>query len=89
MALRSLALAAFLAAVLAGSGGADATSTNPKHFFWAPGQNPSAQTTANSAANDLIYHGGNAGPGAIGVETKPAVYLVWWGPQWADRLPDR
>jgi len=32
--------------------------TNPKHFFWAPGQpntpNPS------SLANDLIYHGGNA-----------------------------
>lgn len=22
------------------------------------------------------------GPGAIGVEQKPAVYLVWWGPQW-------
>src|SRR5690242_4473163 len=37
--------------------------TNAKHFFWAPGQpntpNPS------SLANDLIYHGGNAGPGAI------------------------
>jgi serine protease len=83
MALRSFALAAILAVILAGSGGADATNINPKHFFWAPGQNPSAQTTANSASNDLIYHGGNAGPGAIGVETKPAVYLVWWGPQWA------
>ena len=83
MALRSFALAAILAVILAGSGGADATNINPKHFFWAPGQNPSAQTTANSASNDLIYHGGNAGPGAIGVETKPAVYLVWWGAQWA------
>ena len=56
--------------------------TNPKHFFWAPGQNPQG-TVADSTANDLIYHGGNAGPGAIGVETKPAVYLVWWGPEWS------
>ena len=39
--------------------------------------------TVNSVANDLIYHGGNAGNGAIGVETKPAVYLVYWGPEWA------
>jgi hypothetical protein len=90
MALRSfapracvLALAAILAVVLAGSGGADATNTNPKHFFWAPGQSPTLQSTANSLQNDLIYHGGNAGPGAIGVETTPAVYLVFWGPQWA------
>ena len=50
--------------------------TNPKHFFWAPGQNPNASTTANSLQNDLIYHGGNAGPGAMGVEQKPAVYRV-------------
>jgi hypothetical protein len=38
-----------------------AAQTNPKHFFWAPNQpntpNPS------SLANDLIYHGGNAGTG--------------------------
>jgi hypothetical protein len=56
--------------------------TNPKHFFWAPGQpntpNPS------SLANDLIYHGGNAGRGAIGVENKPATYLIFWGPDWAN-----
>ena len=56
--------------------------TNPKHFFWAPGQpntpNPSA------IANDLIYHGGNAGQGAIGVENKPAAYLIFWGPDWAN-----
>jgi hypothetical protein len=56
--------------------------TNAKHFFWAPGQpntpNPS------SLANDLIYHGGNAGPGAIGVENKPATYLIFWGPDWAN-----
>jgi hypothetical protein len=32
----------------------------------------------------LVWHGGNAGAGAIGVETKPAVYLVWWGKEWAD-----
>ena len=76
---------AALALAIAGSAARPASSgslTNPKHFFWADGQaDPSG--TANSAANDLIYHGGNAGSGAIGVETKPAVYLVWWGPQWA------
>jgi hypothetical protein len=55
--------------------------TNPKVFFWAQGQDPTG--TAQSAANDVIYHGGNAGTGAIGVETKPAVYLVYWGPAWA------
>src|SRR6202008_4892400 len=51
-------------------------------FFWAPGQpntpGPSALT------NDLIYHGGNAGSGAIGVETVPATYLIFWGPDWAN-----
>jgi hypothetical protein len=56
--------------------------TNPKHFFWAPNQpntpGPSALT------NDLIYHGGNAGSGAIGVETVPATYLIFWGPDWAN-----
>ncbi len=56
--------------------------TNPKHFFWAPGQPQSPDP--NSLANDLIYHGGNAGSGAIGVETKPATYLIFWGPAWAN-----
>jgi hypothetical protein len=55
--------------------------TNPKHFFWAPGQDP--QGTVASVTTDLVYHGGNLGDGAIGVETKPAVYLVYWGTQWA------
>ena len=54
--------------------------TNPKHFFWAPGQ-PNTPSGA-SLSNDLIYHGGNAGSGAIGVETTPAVYLIFWGPDW-------
>jgi hypothetical protein len=62
--------------------GASDSLTNAKHFFWANGQSSPTGTVADSAANDLIYHGGNAGSGAIGVETKPAVYLVWWGPQW-------
>jgi serine protease len=80
-----LVLVAALAAcaVTGASATADtAPLTNAKHFFWAPGQNP-AGTVADSASNDLIYHGGNAGSGSIGVETTPAVYLVYWGPQWA------
>ena len=62
---------------------ADAQSpTNPKHFFWAPGQ-PNTPSPS-SLTNDLIYHGGNAGSGAIGVETVPATYLIFWGPDWAN-----
>src|SRR5690349_16269395 len=75
-------LAVLVAGVFAAGGGADGTFTNPKHFFWAPGQDV-AGSVADSAGNDLIWHGGNVGEGAIGVETSPAVYLVWWGPQWA------
>jgi len=77
-----LAVLVVLAVTLGASAASSRTTdlTNPKHFFWAPGQNP-AGTVADSASNDLIYHGGNAGAGAIGVEQKPAVYLVYWGPQ--------
>jgi hypothetical protein len=90
--MRTIARAAtLLAAVIAfvGAVGTQAaapastdTLTNAKHFFWAPGQNP-AGTVADSTSNDLIWHGGNAGAAAIGVERKPAVYLVYWGPEWA------
>jgi hypothetical protein len=65
-----------------GSGGAAADGPlNAKHFFWAQGQDPAG--TVNSLHNDIIYHGGNAGPGAIGIQKTPAVYLIYWGPQWA------
>lgn len=74
----ALVLAAWLGSAIGGSASAP---LNPKHFFWAKGQ-PSPTGVVNSQSNDLIYHGGSAGPGAIGVETKPAVYLVYWGPQW-------
>jgi hypothetical protein len=79
--LLGLALSAACCAA-AGSAGAGGGPINAKHFFWAPGQNPQG-TVADSASNDLIYHGGNAGSGAIGVEQTPAVYLVYWGPEWA------
>jgi hypothetical protein len=85
--IRTIACLVVLAAgCVVGGGTATAGSTpltNAKHFFWAPGQNPQG-TVADSASNDLIYHGGNAGDGAIGVEKTPAVYLVWWGPDWAN-----
>jgi serine protease len=82
--LLGLALAGALFGVVGATATADtAPLTNPKHFFWAPGQNPDASTVSNSLTNDLIYHGGNSGPGAIGVEQKPAVYLVYWGQPWA------
>ena len=77
--LLSRALATVVVAAI-GASAAAAGPTNPKHFFWAPGQDP--QGTINSAANDLIYHGGSIGDGAIGIQKKPAVYLIFWGPQW-------
>ena len=78
-----VALAAVLAAlgVFGASPAAPADSglTNPKHFFWGSTTPPSP----DALTNDIIYHGGSAGPGAIGVEIKPAVYLIYWGPEWA------
>ena len=76
----ALACAAF-GAVGATAGAGTSPVTNPKTFFWAKGT-ANAATTQDQLQNDLIYHGGNAGDGAIGVEQKPAVYLIWWGPQW-------
>jgi len=78
-----VALAAVLAAlgVFGASPAAPADSglTNPKHFFWGSTTPPSP----DALTNDIIYHGESAGPGAIGVEIKPAVYLIYWGPEWA------
>ena len=49
------------------------TIVNGKHVMWAAGQGyPSTQ---QASANNLIYHGGL-------VETLPAVYIVYWGPEW-------
>ena len=87
----ALAIAAFVAVALGASAASSGTAplTNAKHFFWAQGQDPTG--TANSLANDIIYHGGNAGPDAIGVQVRPAVYLVYWGTEWAHgfRTADR
>ena len=88
MRLKLMALAAVAIAAATAFGVSAATSgtqslTNPKHFFWAKGQ-PNPNGTVSSTANDLVYHGGNAGSGAIGVEKKPAVYLVYWGTEWAN-----
>ena len=57
---RLVLLAATFAIVgsVGASAATSATNTNPKHFFWAPGQSP--EGTVNSVANDIIYHGGNA-----------------------------
>jgi len=78
--LLALAVAAALAGTVGASAGSSDTGavlTSAKHVFW--GQS----TAVDSASSDLIWHGGNAGPGAIGVEQTPAVYLVWWGSEWA------
>ena len=70
-------------AVFIGTGGVSADVnpkvTNPKHFFRGVGSPPSP----GALTNDLVWHGGNVGTAnPIGVERKPAVYLVFWGAQW-------
>ena len=81
--LRTLAVVALAAAALGVTGASSADGPiNAKHFFWAQGTTQAA-TTQDKIANDLIYHGGNAGPGAIGVIQKPSIYLVYWGAEWA------
>src|SRR5690242_20719199 len=85
--LRGLAVVSLIVLVVgiigAGAASSDTAPLNPKHFFWAQGNDPTAtSSTSDELQNNLIYHGGNVGPGAIGVEQKPAVYLVWWGPEW-------
>jgi len=78
----SIALAGAVFGVVGATAGAGTSPlTNPKTFFWAKGT-ANAATTQDQLQNDLIYHGGNVGDGAIGVEQKPAVYLVWWGTPW-------
>jgi hypothetical protein len=79
----SIVLAGVLFGVIGATAGAGtAPVTNPKTFFWAKGTTQAA-TTQDQLQNDLIYHGGNVGTGnPIGVEQKPAVYLVWWGTPW-------
>jgi hypothetical protein len=67
-------------AVLAAAIAATTASAAP-HILW--GQGTGLAPDPNAIQNDLIYHGGNVGDGAIGVQKAPAVYLVYWGPQWA------
>jgi hypothetical protein len=81
--LAAVVVAAVTFGVSAASSDVGAIQTSQKHFFWAQGQAVDPTATAMSTANDLLWHGGNAGAGAIGVETTPAVYLIFWGPQWA------
>ena len=79
----ALTAAALLATAFIGGASTAAASgpINAKHFFWAQG---SPQSTADALTNDVIYHGGNAGPGAIGIQKTPAVYLIYWGTEWAN-----
>jgi hypothetical protein len=75
----TLALAAAVAFVGATAARSDTAPTNPKHFFWAGTTPP----TPDELTNDIIYHGGNVGPGAIGIQKTPAVYLIYWGTEWS------
>jgi hypothetical protein len=52
------------------------TNVGAKHVMWAMGQGyPAAPSTTGASKDNLIYHGG-------AVETKPKVYLVFWGTEW-------
>src|SRR5438067_2248418 len=74
------ALVAGLAIAGPGAGGTTPL-TNAEHFFWAQGQ---FAPSPDALTNDIIYHGGNVGTSnPIGVQVKPAMYLVYWGTEWA------
>src|SRR6478735_6014586 len=79
--IAALGAAAALALGLGVTSAQSNVVTNGKHFFYAQGQNT---PTPDQAASDIIYHGGNAGPGAVGVLTKPYAYIVYWGQEWKD-----
>lgn len=49
------------------------TTINGNHVMWGAGQG--YPSTDQAGANNLIYHGGL-------VETIPAVYVIYWGPEW-------
>ena len=77
---RRLAVACAIVAVAAATA-ATSASAGATHMFW--GQGTGLAPDPNALSNDLIYHGGSAGDGAIGIQKAPAVYLVYWGAEWA------
>ena len=68
-----LAVSAALLATSAVSADGLPRTVNGKHVMWGAGQGYPA--TDQASANNLIFHGGT-------VETVPAVYIVYWGPEW-------
>ncbi|HVS86401.1 MAG TPA: hypothetical protein VHD91_12295 [Gaiellaceae bacterium] len=75
-ALLALAACALLAVPSAAT--ESSASGAAKDFLWAfDSHAPQVRT-----GGPLYWRGGDAGEGSIGVETHPAVYLVWWGSQW-------
>jgi hypothetical protein len=82
LAVVAVAAAAVAGTLQTGASSADTAPLNPKTFFWAHGT-AQAASTQDQISNDLIYHGGNAGTGAIGVIQKPKAYLIYWGTEWA------
>jgi hypothetical protein len=78
--LLGVALGAAVFAAVGAMPAASDTAGNAKHFFWAQ---PQSTPTPDQLSSDIIYHGGNAGPGAVGVLTKPYAYLIFWGTEWS------
>jgi hypothetical protein len=78
--LLGVALGAAVFAAVGAMPASSDTAGNAKHFFWAQ---PQSTPTPDQLSSDIIYHGGNAGPGAVGVLTKPYAYLVFWGTEWS------
>ncbi len=63
--------------------------TNPKHFFWAPGQAPAASVDRPRSRTTSSTTAGTPAPARSASRQKPAVYLIWWGPDWASGFHDR
>ena len=81
--------AALVAVAVLGASAAGSASgpVDAKHFFWA--QRPVIRRDGDAVAERHHLPRWQRRPGAIGVQTTPAVYLVYWGAEWADRLHHR
>ena len=79
-----LALVATLSLSAPLSASASAGVNGPLHVMGVMHAHAAHGKPGGGGSNNLSYHGGTADiQGTVGVETNPAVYIVYWGSQWS------
>ena len=69
----SVSLGLMLLSMSVAQAGTSLPKVVTKHVMWGAGQG--YPSTSQASTDNMIYHGGL-------VETVPAVYIVYWGPEW-------